>query len=184
MVPNSHKLPGGVAAAFLSLALLAAPLAVRAQQTPPAPSAPSTTAPAPSTAAPAPSGAAPSHATRARRSRTSRIESYITRLHAALKITPEQEDQWNKVAQVMRDNAAELDKLATERRQQRPTMSAVENLKSYERIADAHADELKKLVPAFSALYDSMSPDQKKNADHYFAQPHRTPTSRSKTTKG
>jgi hypothetical protein len=47
-------------------------------------------------------------------------------------------------------------------------MTAVDNLKTYEAIADAHAEGLQKLVPAFETLYASMSEAQKKNADEVF----------------
>ena len=39
------------------------------------------------------------------------VEQRITNLHAALKITPEEESKWNGVAQAMRENAAAMDKL-------------------------------------------------------------------------
>jgi len=44
----------------------------------------------------------------------------------------------------------------------------VDDLQSYAAIADAHADGLKKLIPAFQALYTAMSDDQKKTADMLF----------------
>src|SRR5271154_4678251 len=37
------------------------------------------------------------------------VDKHIKDLHAQLKITPAEESQWEKVAQTMRDNAAELD---------------------------------------------------------------------------
>ena len=39
------------------------------------------------------------------------VEQRITDLHAALKITPDQDAKWNGVAQAMRENAAAMDKL-------------------------------------------------------------------------
>ena len=48
------------------------------------------------------------------------------------------------------------------------TMTAVDNLQSYSAIVEAHAEGLKKFVPAFEALYASMSDAQKKNADTIF----------------
>ena len=50
------------------------------------------------------------------------------------------------------------------------TMSAVDDLETYQKIAQAHADGLQKLVTAFQPVYDSMSDDQKKNADQVFGQ--------------
>jgi hypothetical protein len=159
LIPD--RLASGVVAAALC-AMLIAPLAARAQQGSPTTTAPATQAP--TMAAPAPSTAASS--------RQSRIDAYINNMHKRLKVTSEQETQWNAVAQVMRDNAEDIDKLASDRRAKRSSMTAVDDLQSYEAIADAHADGLKKLVPAFSALYDSMSDTQKKNADQVFG--HRT----------
>ena len=72
------------------------------------------------------------------------------------------------VAQVMRENARAIDELASERSTKRSSMNAVDDLRSYEEITDAHAEELKKLVPAFEALYDKMPDAQKKNADTVF----------------
>jgi hypothetical protein len=52
-------------------------------------------------------------------------------------------------------------------------MSAVEDLKSYSEIAEAHADGLKKFIPVFEPLYASMSDAQKKDADKLFQHPGR-----------
>jgi len=99
-----------------------------------------------------------------------RVEAHIARLHDQLKITPAETAQWNAVAQVMRDNAQHLSTLVAQRTKGQKSMSAVDNLRDYQAITDAHADGLKKLVPAFSALYASMSDAQKKTADHLFNQ--------------
>src|ERR1700681_4233456 len=67
------------------------------------------------------------------------VEQRITNLHAALKITPEQGTQWNAVAQAMRENAANMDKLVAANRTTPPqNMSAVDDLKTYQKIAQAH----------------------------------------------
>jgi hypothetical protein len=49
-------------------------------------------------------------------------------------------------------------------------MNAVDNLKSYDQITDAHAEGLKKITPDFEKLYNQMSPAQKKTADSVFNQ--------------
>ena len=49
-------------------------------------------------------------------------------------------------------------------------MTAIDDLKSYSEIADAHADGLKKFIPAFEPLYAGMSDAQKKSADTLFRQ--------------
>jgi hypothetical protein len=98
------------------------------------------------------------------------VEQRITQLHADLKITPDQESKWNSVAQAMRDNAANMEKLVAEKHQQGPqNMTAVDDLKTYQQFAQAHVDGLKNLTSAFSSLYSSMPDEQKKNADQVFA---------------
>lgn len=97
------------------------------------------------------------------------VEQRITALHAAMQITPEQETKWNGVAQAMRENAAAMDKLVASTRAAPPqNMSAVDDLKTYQKFAQAHVDGLKNLISAFSTLYDTMPDAQKKVADKVF----------------
>lgn len=151
---------GLAAAAFFSAFLLSNPLyagvsdapsaaAQLAQATPPA--APPSTAPV-----------------KPKRSPVDRIEQRINHLHAALQITPDQEPQWNAVAQAMRDQAQMMGQ-AIQQREATPTMNAVEELKAYQAVVDAHAQGMQKLVPAFATLYASLSDDQKKKADVLFS---------------
>ena len=108
------------------------------------------------------------HADRAEQ-RAESIEQRITTLHTELKITPAQETQWQAVAQVMRDNATSMEKLATDKASQSQTeMTAVDDLQTYEQFAQAHVDGLKKLVASFQTLYDAMPQSQKKLADQVF----------------
>jgi len=97
-----------------------------------------------------------------------RAEARITDLHAKLKITAAQEDQWGKVAEVMRANGKQMDTLTQARFANAKTMTAVDDLKSYAEIADAHADGMKKFTPVFASLYSGMSDAQKKEADTLF----------------
>ena len=97
-----------------------------------------------------------------------RVEARITSMHAKLKITQAQEDQWTKVAQVMRDNEKAVEPLIKARRENGKTMTAVDDLKSYGEITDAHADGIKKFTPVFAALYAGMSDAQKQEADALF----------------
>ena len=69
----------------------------------------------------------------------------------------------------MRDNGKTLDALTQARVDHAKTMTAVDDLKSYGEIADAHADGVKKLTPVFASLYDGMSDAQKKQADALFS---------------
>jgi periplasmic protein CpxP/Spy len=97
------------------------------------------------------------------------VEQRITNLHAALKITPAEEAQWNGVAQAMRENAAAMDKLvATDRTTPPQNMTAVQDLQNYQQFAQAHVDGLKNLSSAFSTLYNAMPDTQKKVADQVF----------------
>jgi periplasmic protein CpxP/Spy len=97
------------------------------------------------------------------------VEQRITALHAAMKITPEEETKWNGVAQAMRENAAQMDKLVAATRKTPPkSTSAVDDLKTYEKFAQAHVDGLKNLISAFTSLYDTMPDAQKKVADKVF----------------
>ena len=97
------------------------------------------------------------------------VEQRITALHAALKITPDEETKWSGVAQAMRENAAAMDKLVASNRTTPPqNLSAVDDLKTYQKFAQAHVDGLKNLISSFSTLYDAMPDGQKKIADTVF----------------
>jgi periplasmic protein CpxP/Spy len=97
-----------------------------------------------------------------------RVENRIKELHAKLHITPAEEPQWEQFAQVMRENAREMDQAFMQRAQQFPTMNAVQNMQSYEQIAEEHTKRLQKLIPAFENLYNAMPDQQKQLADQVF----------------
>jgi periplasmic protein CpxP/Spy len=104
------------------------------------------------------------------------VEQRITELHAELKVTPAQESQWNAVAQAMRDNAANMERLVATKHQQAPqNMTALDDLQTYQEFTQQHLDGLKHLTSAFKSLYDSMPDPQKKNADQVFANFRRGP---------
>jgi cytochrome c-type biogenesis protein CcmH/NrfG len=111
--------------------------------------------------------AAPSHAAP---SKATQVEKQIKDLHAKLKITSAEEDQWGKVADAMRDSATQMDALIAKRRSDTGTMTAVDYLNSYGEFAQTHADGVKKVSAAFEPLYTSMPDAQKKLADSVFAQ--------------
>jgi hypothetical protein len=106
----------------------------------------------------------------AKASSEDRVEARVKDMHAKLKITKAQEDQWAKVAQVMRDNAKTMDALTQARfeKAKTKTMTAIDDLKSYGEITGAHEDGIKKFTPVFTTLYNSMSDAQKKEADALF----------------
>lgn len=97
-----------------------------------------------------------------------RVERYIKDLHARLQITPAEETQWNQFAEVMRQNARDMDQAFMQRAEQLSSMSAVQDLKSYAQIAEDHAQRVQKLVPAFESLYNAMPEQQKQLADQVF----------------
>jgi hypothetical protein len=102
------------------------------------------------------------------------VDGLIAHLHQELKITPAQESQFQKLAEVMRENAETMSTLAKKRADAASSMSAVDDLKSYAEISEAHADGAKKMVSVFQALYDTMSDDQKKAADTEFREHYAT----------
>jgi periplasmic protein CpxP/Spy len=97
-----------------------------------------------------------------------RVERRISELHAQLRITPAEQQQWDRFAGVMRENARDMDQTLIHRAQQFPSMNAVQNMQSYEQMAEIHARHLQKLVPAFQSLYDTMPDQQKRLADQVF----------------
>lgn len=122
---------------------------------------------APSAAPPAAASPLVSHPTTGATAEQ-RVEQHIRELHAQLKITPTEEPQWQQFANVMRDNARGMDQEFGQRMQQFPTMTALQNMESYQRLAELHAQDLQKLVPAFSNLYNAMPEQQKLLTDRMF----------------
>ena len=96
------------------------------------------------------------------------VERHIAELHRDLKITAAQAGPWDAFAQTMRENAQHMDSLYKQRALGFETMNAVDGLRSYEQIAQAHLEDLQKLEPAFATLYASMSEAQKQTADRLF----------------
>ena len=130
---------------LLTSVVLAGP--VLAQTTPP---------PAPSTTQSPPAKAHPV------------VEKRIEMLRTKLKITPDQSKAFDDFAQVMRDAANRMDALLSAQAKAMPAMNAVDHMKAYEAITQAHADDMQREVPAFSRLYDALTPAQKKAADESF----------------
>jgi periplasmic protein CpxP/Spy len=117
----------------------------------------------------APDDQKPPAAAAATSSKPETVEQRIQTLKTSLQIKPEQESKWNAVAQAMRDNAAKMEKLVADKRKLSPDKTtAIDDLKTYQDFAEAHLDGIKHLMSPFKSLYDSMSADQKKNADQVF----------------
>jgi periplasmic protein CpxP/Spy len=115
-----------------------------------------------------PSSNKPPAAAAATSSKPETVEQRITMLKTALKITPDQETKWKAVADAMRQNAGMMDKVIQDKQAKAANMTAVDDLKIYQDITQAHLDGLKNLTSAFDSLYNSMPDAQKKNADQVF----------------
>ncbi len=114
-----------------------------------------------------------------------RVEARIKELHVKLHVTAAQETQWSNVAQMMRDNAKAMVGLQKERAEDVKSMdvNAVDVLKSYSGVIDAHAEGIHKFIPVFQAFYDTMSDEQKKIADVLFRSRARTAAQHSQASK-
>jgi len=142
-------------------------------------------APAPATQAPA--AAAPQQTQQSDRDRTqgrrdgqrrfdfaARAEGRIAYLKAELKITPAQQPAFDRYAQVIRDNAAAMQKNFRDMRGQRgqnQNVSAIERIEQRAKMAQLRDQQEQQYLAAFRPLYASLSPDQKKVADN-LAAPH------------
>ena len=94
------------------------------------------------------------------------VEGRIVYLKTELKITEAQAPDWDKVADVMRENAKALVQLRDEALANRDkSQTAVEQLDWTERFAQARAKAITAFADAFKPLYDRMSDDQRKAAD-------------------
>ena len=97
------------------------------------------------------------------------MEDRVSTLHSSLNITPEEETKWAAVAQVMRDNEADMQRLVVARRSDTAARySAIDDLKTYEHFTQAHVNGLKNLITAFEVLYAAMPPSQQAVTDQVF----------------
>jgi hypothetical protein len=96
------------------------------------------------------------------------VEARIKDLHKKLHITDAQKPQWDALTSVMRNNAQVMVDLQKQRTSDAQTQSAVDVVKSYQSVIEAHEVGMQKFVPPFEALYNSMSAAQKKTADSLF----------------
>lgn len=96
------------------------------------------------------------------------VERRIAGLQRRLKVTAEEQPQWDAFAAVMRQNAAHVEALQHDRAEKVAAMNASQDMRSYAEVARAHADDLQRLAAAFDTLYAAMSPEQKATADRTF----------------
>lgn len=118
--------------------------------------------------APTISSAASKKSAETRKTAVEFTESRITQLKTALNITEDQAMVWNNLTQVMRENAKDMDALSKERAEKNKTMNAVEHVKFHSRVTEAQAEQQKKFIPAFEALYAALSDTQKTTLDSIF----------------
>lgn len=96
------------------------------------------------------------------------VERRITDLREHLKITAAEQPAFNAFANVMRTNAKRMDDMLHTRRTDLANASAVEQMRSYQALAEAHVEDMQRLVPAFERLYEALTPAQKRQADQSF----------------
>jgi hypothetical protein len=105
---------------------------------------------------------------------TRHIEGRVAFLKAELKITDAQAPLFERVAQVMRDDARETAKTFAERRADRDKpQTAVERLEGRSRFDALRLQHAERFLAAFKPLYDGLSDEQKKLADELLAAPRR-----------
>ena len=100
------------------------------------------------------------------------VDGRIAFFKAELKITPNQETQWQPVATALRQNANALDEAINGARQQRGTMDAVQRLTVREQFDKVRSENDERLLAAFKPLYASLSPEQQQIANQLFVQHH------------
>jgi Spy/CpxP family protein refolding chaperone len=100
--------------------------------------------------------------------RDARVENRIAYLHKQMQITSAQESQWQPFADVMRENAKTMSQLEEQRAKDVQSESALDNMRDYSQLTQAHADGIKRLLSAFEPLYNSFPPEQKQLADATF----------------
>ncbi|MDE2230152.1 MAG: Spy/CpxP family protein refolding chaperone [Alphaproteobacteria bacterium] len=156
---NTRRFSLPAFALLMGLGGLVAAAPAFAQAAPPGP-----TAPPPSYGAHPPAAGALGPSWQAHRPSAERfVPGRIAFLKAELKITPQQEPQWTKVAEAMRVNAHAIDAARSQFRGE--SKDAVQALEARGRFAATMAQNNDRLLAAFRPLYQSLSPDQKKMAD-------------------
>lgn len=104
----------------------------------------------------------------ARTSAVDHAEDRIKQLQGALKITEPQEELWKNLTEVMRENAKNMDAFTKERSERAKAVNSVERMKLHTEISEVRLEHMKKFIPPFEALYNSMSADQQKITDTIF----------------
>lgn len=117
------------------------------------------------------------HRERAFRMPSERIEARLAYIKTALKITSAQEAQWNSFANVLRNQARDMDKRFAERRAQRaqmkpgerPNVDAIARMERMQTRMQERSQRLGQVINAAKPLYASFTPEQKQIADELIA---------------
>jgi len=104
----------------------------------------------------------------AKTSAVDHAEDRIKQLQGALKITAAQEELWKTVTEVMRENAKNMDAFTKERAERAKAVNSVERMKLHSEISEVRLEHMKKFIPPFEALYNSMTDEQRKTTDAIF----------------
>jgi hypothetical protein len=94
-------------------------------------------------------------------------DAEIAELRKRLNVTAAQQPQFDALAAVIRQNTQEMN---ANMPPQNRAMSAVDSMKTAQQLAQHEADSLNRLLPPLQALYDTLSPEQKKVADQFFGE--------------
>jgi hypothetical protein len=100
-----------------------------------------------------------------------RVESRITRLKSALKITPVQEPQWNAFADTLRKQARTGDERVKQHRTRveqgakRAPATAIQRLEQRQAFMKEASARMDELLATARPLYAALSPEQQKIAD-------------------
>lgn len=95
-----------------------------------------------------------------------RVDRQLRDLSARLRITPAEQPHWDGFASTLQANAQHMAQLWSAR--PAGPVSALDDMRSYAQIAQAHAEDIQRLLAAFTPLYESLSPTQKVAADQAF----------------
>jgi protein CpxP len=98
-----------------------------------------------------------------------RVEARLTEAKTKLKITAEQEAQWNTFADVTRRQAKAADEhvkaMRDGKQSQAKKLTAVERLERRQQMAATHSQRLTEIIAAAKPLYAALSAEQKAIAD-------------------
>jgi hypothetical protein len=99
------------------------------------------------------------------------VEGRIAFLKAELKITDAQTPQWNRFADVLREQAKSMNAMRDQMMKMEEPATLPEQLDRREKMMTSHLASMKTLKDAVGPLYASFSDEQKKTADELMIGP-------------